>query len=180
MLRCELSNHYRSQQHQDSILNVIDKMKSQLRDARTTSNQMDTDTPQTTTTIDTNFAMNLLEGLYETISILGNGAQTLNEDAQKLNSELHEHEAKLQSLIENTSQVKVAVEEENVLLEGITRNMELLNQDLMSLQERIDDMQYISYDGTLTWKIPNFQEKMSKQRVFFYNKLTMKYLMKND
>jgi chromosome segregation ATPase len=137
-------------------------MKSQLRDARTTSNQMDTDTPQTTTTIDTNFAMNLLEGLYETISILGNGAQTLNEDAQKLNSELHEHEAKLQSLIENTSQVKVAVEEENVLLEGITRNMEMLNQDLMSLQERIDDMQCISYDGTLTWKITNFQEKMSK------------------
>jgi len=137
-------------------------MKSQLRDAHMTSTQMDTDTPQTTTTMDTNFAMNQLEELYETISILGNGAQTLNEDAQRLNSELHEHETKLQSLIENASQVKGAVEEENALLDGITRNLEILNHDLVSLQERIDDIQYISYDGTLTWKIPNFQEKMSK------------------
>ena len=137
-------------------------MKSQLRDAQMTSTQMDTDTPQTTTTIDNNFAMNQLEELYETIRILGNGAQTLNEDAERLNSELHEHETKLQSLIENASQVKVAVEEENALLEGIMRNVEILNQDLVSLQEKIDDMQHISYDGTFTWKITKFQEKMSK------------------
>jgi len=137
-------------------------MKSQLRDAGMTSTQMDTDTSQTTTTMDTNFAMNQLEELYETINILGNGAQALNEDAERLNSELHEHETKLQSLIENASEVKVAVEEENPLLEGITRNLEILNQDLVSLQERIDDMQHTSYDGIFTWKITNFQEKMSK------------------
>ncbi len=127
-----------------------------------TSTQMDTDTSQTTTTIDSNFAMNQLEELYETINILGNGAKALNEDAERLNSELHEHETKLQSLIGKASEVKVAVEEENALLEGITRNLEILNQDLVSLQERIDDMQHTSYDGIFTWKITNFQEKMSK------------------
>ncbi len=128
-----------------------------------TSTQMDTDTPQTTTTtMDNNFAVNQLEELYETISMLSRGTQTLNEDAERLNSDLLEHETKLQSLTENVSQVKVAVEEENALLEGITRNLEILNQDLVSLTEKIDDMQYISYDGTFTWKIPNLQEKMSK------------------
>jgi chromosome segregation ATPase len=138
-------------------------MKSQLRDAQMTSTQMDTDTPQTTTTtMDNNFAVNQLEELYETISMLSRGTQTLNEDAERLNSDLLEHETKLQSLTENVSQVKVAVEEENALLEGITRNLEILNQDLVSLTEKIDDMQYISYDGTFTWKIPNLQEKMSK------------------
>jgi chromosome segregation ATPase len=138
-------------------------MKSQLRDAQMTSTQMDTDTPQTTTTtMDNNFAVNQLEELYESISILSSGTQTLNEDAGRLNSDLLEHETKLQSLTENISQVKVAVEEENALLEGITRNLEILNQDLVSLTEKIDDMQYISYDGTFTWKITKVQEKMSK------------------
>jgi SMC interacting uncharacterized protein involved in chromosome segregation len=135
-------------------------MKSQLRD-----NQMDTDTHQTTTTTTTttnNFAMDQLEELYETVRILSNGAQTLNEDRQRLNSELLEHQTKLQSLTGNASQVQVAVEEENALLEGIKRNIEVLNQDVISLKEKIDDMQYISYDGTFTWEITNFQEKMGK------------------
>jgi chromosome segregation ATPase len=132
-----------------------------------TSTQMDTDTPQTTTTtMDNNFAVNQLEELYESISILSSGTQTLNDDAGRLNNDLLEHETKLQSLTENVSQVKVAVEEENALLEGITRNLEILNQDLVSLTEKIDDMQCISYDGTFTWKIPNLQEKMSKCTFF--------------
>jgi DNA repair exonuclease SbcCD ATPase subunit len=130
-------------------------MKSQLTDA-------DTDTAQTTTGIDDNFAMNQLEELYETISVLASGINTLNEDTQRLNTELVEHETKLQSLIENVSKVKIAVEEENALLERNTQNLGLLDKDLVSLQEKIDDMQYISYDGTFTWKITNFQEKMSK------------------
>jgi chromosome segregation ATPase len=130
-------------------------MKSQLTDA-------DTDTAQTTTGIDDNFAMNQLEELYETISVLASGINTLNEDTQRLNTELVEHETKLQSLIENVSKVKIAVEEENALLERNTQNLGLLDKDLVSLQEKIDDMQYVSYDGTFTWKITNFQEKMSK------------------
>jgi chromosome segregation ATPase len=140
-------------------------MKSQLRD-----NQMDTDTHQTTTTMTTttnNFAMDQLEELYETVRILSSGAQTLDEDRQRLNSELLEHRTKLQSLTDNASQVQVAVEEENALQEEMTRNLEILNQDVISLKEKMDDMQYISYDGTFTWKITNFQEKMSKQKVFF-------------
>jgi len=136
-------------------------MKSQLRDA-----QMDTDTPQTTTTVDNIFAVNQLEELYETIRILGSGTQTLNEDTQRLNSELVEHETKLKNLTENVSQVKVAVEESNALIDETTRNMDVINKDLVSLQEKIDDMQYISEDGTFTWKITKVQEKMSKWTVY--------------
>jgi SMC interacting uncharacterized protein involved in chromosome segregation len=131
-------------------------MKSQLRD-----NQMDTDTHQTTKTTN-NFTMDQLEELYETVRILSNGAQTLNEDRQRLNSELLEHQTKLQSLTDNASQVQVAVEEENAALNRIKKDVETLSEDLFSLKEKIDDMQYISYDGTFTWKITNFQEKMGK------------------
>ena len=49
--------------------------------------------------------------------------------------------------------MKVAVEDEYGLSDGTMRNVDVLNQDLVSLVEKIDDMQYISYDGTFTWKI---------------------------
>ncbi len=130
-------------------------MRSQLRDA-------DTHTTQTTTMIDDNFAMNQLEELHEAISVLASGINTLNADTQRLNTELIEHETKLQNLIENVSKVKIAVEEDNALLDEKPRKTDVINQDLASLQEKIDDMQYVSYDGTFTWKIPKFQEKMSK------------------
>jgi len=134
-------------------------MKSQLRDTQMISTQMDADASQTTTTIDTNFAVNELEELYETISILGNGTQSLNKDAQILNSGLLEHETKLQSLIENVSQVKVAVEEENALLEAIARNVEMLNQDLVSFQEKVDECNISLMMVHLHGKLHSFKKK---------------------
>ena len=137
-------------------------MKSQLRDGQMTSNEMDTDTPRTTTTIDNNFAINQLEELYETIRVLGSGVETLNADTQRLNSNLVEHQIKLQHLTENVTNVKLGIEEESVVLDGTRQNLDILNQDLMSVAEKIDEMQYVSYDGTFTWKITNFRNKMSK------------------
>jgi predicted nucleic acid-binding Zn-ribbon protein len=137
-------------------------MKSQLRDGQSTSTEMDTNTSRTTTTIDNNFAMNQLQELHDTIALLGSGAETLNEDAQQLNTNLLEHQVKLQRLTENIANVKLGVEEASVLLDGVGRNLDILNQDLISLKEKIDDMQYVSYDGTFIWKITGVREKMSK------------------
>ena len=131
------------------------------------STGMDTDHPQTTTGIDFDYSLIQLQELNETIVILGNGVEILNEDTQRLNNELVEQQMKLQNLLENFSKVKLADEETNVFLEGIRPNHEILSQELVSLTKKIDDMQYVSYDGTFTWKITNFQEKMSKQKGFF-------------
>ncbi|CAF1439818.1 unnamed protein product, partial [Rotaria sp. Silwood1] len=161
ILRCELANHYQSKQHQDSIVNVIQQMKLQLRDTQMTSNQMDTDSPRTTTMIDNNFAINQLKELHETINILTNGSETLNEDIKRLSTESVEYENKLQHLTETVSNLKVAVEEEHCFDEAIVQNLKVLNQSLMSSQEKIDDMQYISYGGTFVWKITNIQDKLA-------------------
>ncbi|CAF4972647.1 unnamed protein product [Rotaria sp. Silwood1] len=160
ILRCELQHHYQSKQHQNSILNVIQDMILQLRDARMPCNQMDTDIPQTTTTIDNAFAFNQLSELEETISIFSNGTETLNEDIQRVNTNLLEHEDKLQRLIDNVSNLKLSVEEENFFYEGTIPNLEVLNQDLMSLEAKINDTQDVSYDGIFVWKISKVQEKM--------------------
>ncbi|CAF4979367.1 unnamed protein product [Rotaria sp. Silwood1] len=161
ILRCELTNHYQSKQHQDSLLNVINQMKLQLRNAQMTSNQMDTDSPQTTTMIGDNFAINQLKELHETINILTNGSETLNEDVQRLNTEALDYQNKLQHLTETVSNLKVAVEEEHGFDEAIVGNLKVLNQDLVLLQEKIDNMQHVSYDGTFVWKITKLQEKLT-------------------
>ncbi|CAF5098092.1 unnamed protein product, partial [Rotaria sp. Silwood1] len=113
-----------------------------------------------------NFAINQLEELRETISILANGSETLNEDIKRLSTESVEYENNLQHLVENVSNMKLAVEEEHVFDEANTRNLEVLNQSLMSSQEKIDDMQYISYDGTFVWKITNIQDKLGMYKYF--------------
>jgi len=38
-------------------------------------------------------------------------------------------------------------------------NQNVLYQQLLSLKEDIEDSKTTSFDGTLTWKITNFQEK---------------------
>jgi hypothetical protein len=52
-------------------------------------------------------------------------------------------------------QVKQAVQESQCSLYGpINKNQ---------LEEKMDDIKCVSYDGTLLWKITNIKEKMSKE-----------------
>jgi len=123
---------------------------------------MDTDIYQTTTAIDVNSTVNQLEALDEAISIFASGSEALKKDVEGMNSGLVEHEKKLQSLTKDVLSVKSSIDEENALREGVGQNLDILSQDLVSLEEKIDEMQHVSYDGTFTWKITKFQEKMSK------------------
>ncbi|CAF2658131.1 unnamed protein product [Rotaria sp. Silwood2] len=136
-------------------------MKLQLEDAQRTYNETDTNIPRKTTVMNDVFVLSQLDELQEAMSMFENGAETLNEDVQCLNTELLEHQNKLQHLKENASNVKLAVEEEHMSYEAMMRNLEVLSQELMSLKDKIDEMQYVSYDGTFLWKITNFQEKMN-------------------
>jgi hypothetical protein len=41
--------------------------------------------------------------------------------------------------------VQLLTEESHIFLEGVKHNQDILNQNLSSLKEKIDDMQYVSY-----------------------------------
>ncbi|CAF4281872.1 unnamed protein product, partial [Rotaria sp. Silwood2] len=156
ILRWEIAAHYLSKQHQDSVIKVLRQTESQLL-----STQMNTDVPQTTTArVDYPITTHLQES-YETLSILCGGIETLNDDGQRLNNELLQCQIKLQTLAQDFSQVQLAVEETNSFVQGLKPNQDILHQDLVSLKQKIDDMQYVSYDGTFVWKITNFREKMT-------------------
>ncbi|CAF4871545.1 unnamed protein product [Rotaria sp. Silwood1] len=68
---------------------------------------------------------------------------------------------------------KLSIEESNTFLKAIKHNQDIFNQDLASLQDKIDVLQPISYDGTLVWKITNVQRKItdaqSEQQTSIYS-----------
>ena len=140
-----MSDHYLTKQHQDSIIKVL--------------HQMNIDIPQTTTS--DSFSDHFQE-LYETLNILSGGIVTLNDDGQRLSHESLQCQIKFQTLVKDFSQLKLAVEETHSFLEGVKPNQDILNQYVASLKQEIDDMRFVSYDGTFVWRITNFREKMSK------------------
>ncbi|CAF1575891.1 unnamed protein product [Rotaria sp. Silwood1] len=155
IIRAELEDHYITEQHQHAILKVVRQMLSQLN-----GRQMDNDFSQATTTETSNPGTAELQELYEMLNILSSGIETLNNDQERLSNESLQIQVTIPTLTEELSKVKLSIEESNGFLEGVKHNQDVLNQDLASVQEKVNDLQYASYDGTLVWKITNFQEKM--------------------
>ncbi|CAF1494816.1 unnamed protein product, partial [Rotaria sordida] len=144
--RAQLQEHYLSDIHQKAIISTICRLLSRVineRHGRVSGMDVDIE----------------LE-IYETINILASGIQTLNDDTQHLSSESIRLQSSTESLTQEFSSLKLSVQEENSFLDGIKLNQEILQQDVASLEEKVDDMQYVSYDGTSIWKIKNFREKM--------------------
>ena len=115
-----------------------------------------------------------LEEVCTTVDILADGLQTLNEDSQRLNSESFYLQNALDALNKEFAGLKLSTQEQNMFLDGTKPNQEILQQDISSMKQKIEDLQFISHDGTLIWKISNFKEKMGKiciNKVYSPNRL---------
>jgi chromosome segregation ATPase len=164
-----MAEHYKNEQHQSAIIAFIHHyfLKSQS-DQHDRGSHMDVEAfPHTTTSISNNTNTQLVE-VSETIDILAGGVQTLNEDSQRLHNESLYLNIKMDALNKEFAAIKLSIQEQNTFLDGLKPNQEILQQDVASLKQKIDDLQFISYDGILTWKITNFKEKMSQ---FSFNKI---------
>ncbi|CAF1023598.1 unnamed protein product [Rotaria sordida] len=155
IIRTKLEEHYLTEQHQHAIIKVVRQMLSQSNDRL-----IDNDFSQVATSGDCNPGTAQLQELYEMLNILSGGIETLNNDQHRLSNESLQIQITIPTLIEELSKVKLSIEESNAFLEGMKHSQDILNQDLASVQEKIDDLRYVSYDGTLVWIITNFKEKM--------------------
>ncbi|CAF3234423.1 unnamed protein product [Rotaria sp. Silwood2] len=158
-----MEDHYLTQQHQHVVLKVVRQILLQLSDR-----QLNIDLHRTTTAGACNSATTQSEEFYEMLNILTGDIETLTSDGQSLTNESLQIQMSLPPSTEALSKVKLSIEESNSFLEGVKHNQDILNQDLLSLQLKINDLQYVSYDTTLVWKITNFREKMSKINNYFY------------
>jgi hypothetical protein len=55
-----------------------------------------------------------------------------------------------------------AVQERDGVSEQLRANLNILNQDLVSLKDKIKDIQYTSNGGRFVWKITNVRKKMGR------------------
>jgi len=152
IVRGKKQEHFQTQQHQQTILKIVHQMIAQQQNSLS-----DTTTANTSTS-------DLAEDVEDALGILMNGIEALVDEEQRLTQESLQIQLQLQALAEHASQVKLSIQESRSYLDGVKQNFDILKQDLSSLDEKINDRQCISYDGTFIWKINNVKEKMNDAR----------------
>ncbi|CAF5137875.1 unnamed protein product, partial [Rotaria sp. Silwood1] len=125
-------------------MKVVRQMLLQLSDR-----QIDNDLSRITTAETSNPGTAQLQELYEMLNILSCGIETLNNDQQRLSNESLRIQVTIPTLTEEIPKLKLSIEESNAFLEGVKHNQDILNQDLASVHEKIDNLRYVSYDGIL-------------------------------
>ncbi|CAF2107360.1 unnamed protein product [Rotaria magnacalcarata] len=154
IIRANMKEHYMTEQHQKSLSKCIRQFLSHDSDRR-----IDTGCPRTTTE-SYNPDTIQFEELHGALNILVGGIEALANDAQRLSNESLQAQVTLQTLEEQLPGLKLSMEESNGFLQGVNCNLDILKQDFTSLQEKVNDLQCVSYDGTFIWKITNVKEKM--------------------
>ncbi|CAF3665215.1 unnamed protein product [Rotaria sp. Silwood1] len=161
VVRVEIGEHYKSEEHQSAIINFIRRILSKINDQHDRGSTMDVDTLSHTTMLSSDNINNQLQEVCQTIDILADGVSTLNGDAQRLSQESLQLHNTIDNLTREFAILKISIQEQGTYLDGLKPNQDVLNQDVTSLKQKLDDMQFVSYDGTLLWKIPNFSSRMA-------------------
>ena len=170
-MRGQLATHYLTEQHQNTVIALVDgRFSKPMNDRDTTDGNMNMDTGYAITTTmvsstDEN-SSSPLEDMYKTVHILTGGIQALNDDNQRLNNQMLHVQIQGEDLHKGISTLKSSIEEEDIFLHALKSNHDILSQDVASLEQNVDDLRSVSYDGTLIWKITSVREKMSKISIF--------------
>ena len=164
-----MEQHYLTVDHQNTLSNLIRRVTTtepaefsdRVFGMEIDSASIVTASTSAITTPTADQVNNNMQEVYEMINVLAGGIQALNDDTQRLSTELIRMQGALDSVTQEMSSLKLSVQEQGTFLDGIKPNQDILHQDVASLKQKIDDLQNVSYDGTLIWKITSFREKMS-------------------
>ena len=153
-----------SEQHQSVLLNFLrQRIIHPIKDID------DQQTISSHTTISTNTPFsNSVQQLNETMDILMDGIEALSEDTQRLSVDSLHYQTAVQSVSEEIVKVKAAIEETYSVIDAHKTSQQMLEQSIASLQQQVTDQQNVSYDGTLLWKITNFQQKLGMFESEYY------------
>ncbi|CAF1286295.1 unnamed protein product [Adineta steineri] len=145
-LRKDTHNHLLTEKHQNIMSSVLIESESYLMNIQ--NNQ------QLTSTVSN-------DQLNKTVDIILNSIEVLNDDTQQLSSQTTQAQWLLKDLTEDMSKLSTAVQETQSFTTGLTPNQQVLQQNMNSLKQEIEDYQSISCDGTLLWRITDVQKKMA-------------------
>jgi hypothetical protein len=60
------------------------------------------------------------------------------------------------------SQLRLTCQQQNALIEKLKSNQYMIEKNIFSIRQQMEDLLCVSYDGTLTWKISNFAQSLSE------------------
>ncbi|CAF1320797.1 unnamed protein product [Didymodactylos carnosus] len=110
---------------------------------------------------------------FDFLTILAQGINTQNRDLIRLSEESLRNDHLSQILSQQLNKEKLSIAENDTFLAGIAANQKILQQELSSVKQKVEDLRCVSSDGTLIWKVTNIAEKMSatrsEQQTSFYS-----------
>ena len=68
----------------------------------------------------------------------------------------------LRPISEECSTVRNDFQQQSNTITALGSNQDALQQELLSLKQKLEDLHYATYDGSLIWKIDNCTEKIRK------------------
>ena len=166
-------------EHQRAVIFCLNQLGAQLLARQQTSNtnidihmKMETSdvvpkvSPTSSLSTTTENQRDDYEHFYEMIKLFSNTIHTLNDEFIRLNSEWSHISQSVETTDKVLPTIKTSVEESSSVVDAMRTNLTILRQELSSLQQKYEEKQVISFDGTLIWKITQFNQKMSKH-IFF-------------
>lgn len=98
----------------------------------------------------------------EDIGILTASVTMFADEARKLTVTASEQSQIVLKTSERLSALKISIEESNSSATASELNLQILREQLHSLQSTYTEKRLTSYDGTLVWKITDVSQKMSR------------------
>lgn len=141
IIKEDLSVHYLSQEHQTAIALRMKPVALAVQTSPEASSQV----------------IEALDSLYSAIS-------TLHDDAQSLYKMALEGELQMNEITESTNQVKNINEAHSESVKAMQLQIEILQSEVESYKQKIDDRQYCTFNGQFIWVIPGIASKMGDAR----------------
>ncbi|CAF1184672.1 unnamed protein product, partial [Didymodactylos carnosus] len=185
VIRFEFENHLLTEQHQRSLLAFLEKIQQliiifKFKQPLTTNSStfvtvkqepMEYETMESqqlatalkVTNSESNEINQLLSELqkcYDLLTILTQGIQTLENDTTRLSTESIRVNSLMQSIFNELNQLKsIKIHTIDTCLASKASNQESLQQELSIIKQKVKEIEFMSYDSTLIWKVTNVTDK---------------------
>ncbi|CAF1074128.1 unnamed protein product [Didymodactylos carnosus] len=185
VIRFEFENHLLTEQHQRSLLAFLEKIQQliiifKFKQPLTTNSStfvtvkqepMEYETMESqqlatalkVTNSESNEINQLLSELqkcYDLLTILTQGIQTLENDTTRLSTESIRVNSLMQSIFNELNQLKsIKIHTIDTCLASKASSQESLQQELSIIKQKVKEIEFMSYDSTLIWKVTNVTDK---------------------
>jgi predicted nucleic acid-binding Zn-ribbon protein len=96
------------------------------------------------------------------IHILKNKIEIVHNKIQHLNDEVVRLGNLLQCLSKECSSLKMNCQQQSTVINELKSSQDMSEQGLLEIKQKMEDLHYVSCDGSLMWKIDEFKQKFCK------------------